>query len=51
MKSVANLVVSYPTISNDGLIWIQDVRREYDELNFSAIDPHFALVFPIADID
>jgi 2'-5' RNA ligase len=51
MKSVANLVVSYPTISNDGLIWIQDVRREYDELNFSAIDPHFTLVFPIADID
>jgi hypothetical protein len=51
MKSLANLVVSYPTIYNDSLIWIQDVRRKYDELNFMAIEPHFTLVFPIVDID
>jgi 2'-5' RNA ligase len=50
-KLVTTLVVSYPTISNDSLAWIQEIRREYDELNFSAIDPHFTLVFPIADLD
>ena len=45
------LVVNYPTISKDDLAWIQNIRQEYDELNFRAIDPHFTLVFPLIDID
>ena len=45
------LVVSYPIIATDRLAWIQDIRLQYDELNFQAIDPHFTLVFPIADLD
>jgi hypothetical protein len=47
MKKIASLVVNYPTISADDFAWIQDIRRQYDELNFRAIDPHFTLVFPI----
>jgi 2'-5' RNA ligase superfamily len=49
MKSL--LVVNYPTISKDDLAWIQDIRKKYDELNFTAIEPHFTLVFPLTDID
>jgi 2'-5' RNA ligase len=49
MKSL--LVVNYPTISKDDLAWIQNIRQEYDELNFRAIDPHFTLVFPLIGID
>jgi hypothetical protein len=45
------LVVNYPTISDDDFSWIQDIRRQYDELNFRDINPHFTLVFPIIDID
>jgi 2'-5' RNA ligase len=45
------LVVNYPTISTDNFAWIQDIRQQEDELNFSAIDPHFTLVFPIIEID
>ncbi|WP_310486949.1 2'-5' RNA ligase family protein [Chamaesiphon sp. VAR_69_metabat_338] len=48
---MTTLVVSYPSISSDSLAWIQDIRQEHDELNFRAIDPHFTLVFPIADLD
>ncbi len=49
MKSL--LVVSYPTISINDFAWIQDIRKEYDELNFIAIEPHFTLVFPLTNID
>jgi 2'-5' RNA ligase superfamily len=49
MKSL--LVVNYPTISTDDFTWVQNIRKEYDELNFIAIDPHFTLVFPLIDID
>jgi 2'-5' RNA ligase len=45
------LVVNYPTISADDFTWIQDIRHQEDELNFSVIDPHFTLVFPIIGID
>jgi hypothetical protein len=45
------LVVNYPTISKEDFEWIQHLRREHDRLNFSAIDPHFTLVFLIDDID
>jgi 2'-5' RNA ligase len=45
------LVVNYPTISANDFAWIQDIRQQEDELNFSAIDPHFTLVFPIINID
>jgi 2'-5' RNA ligase superfamily len=45
------LVVNYPTISADDFAWIQEIRQQEDELNFSSIDPHFTLVFPIIEID
>ncbi len=45
------LVVNYPTISGIDFTWIQNIRKQQDKLNFSAIDPHFTLVFPIIDID
>jgi 2'-5' RNA ligase len=45
------LVVNYPTICADDFAWIQEIREQEDELNFSVIDPHFTLVFPIVEID
>jgi 2'-5' RNA ligase len=45
------LVVSYPIISSSHFAWIQDIRKQYDQLNFKAIDPHFTLVFPVANIE
>ena len=45
------LVVSYPIISVENFAWIQAIRQQYDVLNFSAIDPHFTLVFTLIDID
>jgi hypothetical protein len=45
------LVVNYPTISKQDFEGIQNIRQRHDRLNFKAIDPHFTLVFPIADID
>jgi hypothetical protein len=44
------LVVSYPIISHDCFDWIQGLRKQYDELNFKAIAPHFTLVFPVSNI-
>jgi 2'-5' RNA ligase len=44
------LVVSYPIISDRHFDWIQAVRSKYDKLNFQTIDPHFTLVFPIANL-
>jgi 2'-5' RNA ligase superfamily len=45
------LVVNYPIISKDDLAWIQNIRQQYDKLNFRAIDPHFTLVFSLIGID
>jgi hypothetical protein len=45
------LVVTYPIISKADFAWIQDIRSQSDELNFTAIDPHFTLVFPLINID
>jgi 2'-5' RNA ligase len=45
------LVVSYPIIIDRHFTWIQDLREQYDKLNFQVIDPHFTLVFPVANIE
>ena len=45
------LAISYPIISVENFAWIQAIRQQFDVLNFSAIDPHFTLVFPLVDID
>jgi 2'-5' RNA ligase len=45
------LVVSYPIISVEDFTWIQEIRQQYDELNFRAINPHLTLVFPLIEID
>jgi 2'-5' RNA ligase superfamily len=44
------LVVSYPIISPSHFAWIQDLRKQYDEINFKVISPHFTLVFPVSNI-
>ncbi|MEH1973183.1 MAG: 2'-5' RNA ligase family protein [Nostoc sp.] len=40
------LVVNYPTISAFEFAWIQNVRKQHDELYLQVINPHFTLVFP-----
>jgi hypothetical protein len=48
---MAYLAVSYPKLSKEDLQWIQGYRKENDPRYFSVVDPHFTLVFGIADID
>jgi 2'-5' RNA ligase superfamily len=43
-------VVIYPIISAHDFEWIQSIRKQYDELNFNVIAPHFTLIFPVANI-
>lgn len=41
------LVVNYPTISTEDLNWIQQIRKQHDELYWKVVDPHFTIVFPV----
>src|SRR4051812_10111944 len=45
------LVIAYPELNADDLKLIQHFRREYDHIKYRIIDPHFTLVFPVADIN
>jgi hypothetical protein len=45
------LVLSYPSISEGDLNWIQSVRAIHDLLYFEVVAPHFTMVFPVNDID
>ncbi|MEH1799260.1 MAG: 2'-5' RNA ligase family protein [Nostoc sp.] len=38
--------MNYPTISAFDFAWIQNVRKQHDELYLQVINPHFTLVFP-----
>ena len=42
-------VCSYPILEDRDLNFIQDFRKENDELYYSVAKPHFAFVFPIED--
>lgn len=47
---MALLVLAYPKISNEDYSFIQEIRRNHDELYFSFVEPHFTLVFPVSSI-
>lgn len=48
---MAKVVVTYPKLDQKDLDWIQEIRKESDEMYYSVIDPHFSIVFPVfADI-
>jgi hypothetical protein len=44
-------VLAYPKISRVDLTFIQDFRKENDELYFDLVLPHFAFVFPMDSVE
>jgi hypothetical protein len=48
---MALAVVSYPTLSEPDLQWIQEIRKKHDKLFYKVVDPHFTFVFPTGNID
>ncbi len=47
---LALAVLNYPTVSQQDYDWIQTIRRKYDPLYFSLIEPHLTFVFPTENI-
>ncbi|MDR8394439.1 2'-5' RNA ligase family protein [Aliifodinibius sp. S!AR15-10] len=47
---MALAVVNYPTLSESDFQWIQDIRKEHDNLFYGVVEPHFTLVFPTENI-
>ena len=47
---MSRIVVAYPRIAAADFEWIQEYRRRNDPRYFQLIDPHFTLVFPVADV-
>lgn len=45
-----HLVIAYPVLSRADHDWIQAYRRANDARYFAVVDPHFTLVFPLADL-
>jgi hypothetical protein len=48
---MALCVVNYPELSSKDYDWIQNIRREHDQLFFDIVEPHFGLVFPLENIE
>lgn len=44
-------VLAYPKLKSYDYEFIQEFRKENDELYYSIVEPHFAFVFPISNID
>jgi 2'-5' RNA ligase len=44
------LALSYPTLNDHDLEWIQSIRIKHD-MNFKMLAPHFTLIFPEEDIE
>jgi hypothetical protein len=44
-------VLAYPEIKEDDYRLIQNFRKEFDELYYSVVRPHFAFVFPLDGVD
>ena len=42
------MAVCFPELDKDDFDWIQSIRKEHDP-QFSAVAPHFSLVFPIVN--
>ena len=42
---MANLLISYPTISDVDYDWIQNIRTNHDPFYFSVVKPHITLIF------
>jgi hypothetical protein len=40
------LVIAYPEFSTGDYQWIQEFRKNYDELFYKIVEPHFTIVFP-----
>ena len=47
---MAFLVLAYPNIQGSDFDLIQEFRKKNDELFFSAVEPHFTIVFPTFDL-
>jgi 2'-5' RNA ligase len=47
---MSRVVVDYPRIAAADFEWIQEYRKRNDPRYFQLIDPHFTLVFPVADV-
>lgn len=45
------LVLAYPLFSASDFRTIQEFRRRHDKRYYSVVAPHFALVFPVSDMD
>lgn len=48
---MALAVVNYPALSEKDFLWIQNIRKEHDNLFYDVAAPHFTLVFPTENID
>jgi hypothetical protein len=44
------LVLAYPKLSREDFDFIQRIRAKEDSLYYSAVDPHFTIVFPITQV-
>jgi len=44
---MALVVIAYPKLKIKDFRWIQEYRKNNDELFFDVVDPHFTIVFPI----
>jgi len=42
------VVIAYPKISASDYEWIQSIRKLYDTRQYSVVQPHVTLVFPIS---
>src|SRR5665213_2297616 len=47
---MADLVISYPKVSESDYNWIQDYRSKFDRKYYSVVKPHLTFVFPVSDI-
>ena len=45
------VAIAYPEISQKDFDWIQNIRKDSDELYYEVVKPHFTFVFPCFSID
>lgn len=46
---MAIALLAYPNMSDEHYQWIDGIRNKYPRLDYTPLDPHFTLVFPITD--
>ena len=47
---MAIVLVAYPNMADEHYQWIDSIRIKHHELEYTPVDPHFTLVFPIANL-